>query len=87
MSDVLVRRERLRLAVGLERWLDLAKATPEIELVPVTAEIAYAAVTLPGGLHEDPADRLIVATAREPGATLITKDARLLDDPHVRTPR
>ncbi len=80
---MLVRRGRLHLAVGLERRL--AKATPEIELVPLTAEIAYAAVTLPGELHEDPADRVVVATAREPGATLVTKDARLLDDPHVQS--
>ena len=82
---MLVQRERLRLAVSLERWLDLARAMPELDLVPVTPEIARAAVALPGDLHEDPADRMIVATARELGATLLTKDARLLDYPHVRS--
>ncbi len=54
-------------------------------IVPVTTGIARAAAGLPGGLHEDPADRMIVATARELGATLMTKDARLLDYPHVRS--
>ncbi len=55
-------------------------------IVPVTTGIARAAaVVLPGGPHEEPADRMIVATARELGATLLTKDARLLDYPHVRS--
>ena len=82
---MLVQRGRLRLAVGLERWLALARALPELDLVPVTPGIARAAVALPDDLHEDPADRMIVATARELGATLLTKDARLLDYPHVRS--
>ena len=82
---MLVQRERLRLAVSLERWLSLARAMPELDLVPVTPEIAHAAVALPGDLHKDPADRMIVATARELGATLLTKDVRLLDYPHVRS--
>ncbi len=82
---MLVQRERLRLAVSLERWLNLARAMPELDLVPVTPKIAHAAVALPGDLHKDPADRMIVATARELGATLLTKDVRLLDYPHVRS--
>ena len=53
--------------------------------MPVTPGIARAAVALPDDLHEDPADRMIVATARELGAALLTKDARLLDYPHVRS--
>lgn len=80
-----MQRERLRLAVSLARWPDLARAMPELDLVPVTPEIARAAVVLPGDLHKDPADRMIVATARELGATLLTKDACLLDYPHVRS--
>ena len=53
--------------------------------MPVTTGIARVAAVLPGGPHEDPADRMIVATARELGATLMTKDARLLDCPRVRS--
>jgi PIN domain nuclease of toxin-antitoxin system len=40
---------------------------------------------LPGDFHRDPADQIIVATAREHNATLITGDQRILDYPHVRT--
>ncbi len=54
-------------------------------IMPVTTGIARVAAVLPGGPHEDPADRMIVATARELGATLMTKDARLLDCPRVRS--
>jgi PIN domain nuclease of toxin-antitoxin system len=34
---------------------------------------------LPGDLHGDPADRMLVATARRVGATLVTRDGRILD--------
>jgi len=69
---MLVRRQHLRLTVSLERWLDLAGAMPKLDLVSGTAGIA-----LPGGRSaQGPADRMIVATAREMGAAFLTRRIR-----------
>ena len=48
-------------------------------------EVAMEAYALPGTFHRDPADRVLVATARRDGLTLVTAGARILAYPHVRT--
>ena len=59
-------------------WLDRVLAQSRIRLTPLTARQAVASSLLPGDLHDDPADRLLVASARDLRATLVTRDARLL---------
>jgi PIN domain nuclease of toxin-antitoxin system len=49
-----------------------------MRLAPLSSRAAIAASNLPGTLHRDPADRLLIATAREVGAPLITRDRRIL---------
>jgi PIN domain nuclease of toxin-antitoxin system len=58
-------------------WLALAK--PGVRLAPLEPEIAVASSRLPFEMHPDPADRILVATARHLGATLVTADGALLD--------
>ncbi len=60
------------------QWLDRVRAKSRIRLTPLTARQAVATALLPDGLHDDPADRMLVATARDLGAALVTRDARLL---------
>ena len=55
-----------------------ALAVPGLSLAPMTPDIAVEACYLPGDFHGDPADRLIVATARVEGATLVTRDAGIV---------
>lgn len=81
---MLVQRGRLQLRIPVEEWVAHAEAVPSVKFVPVNNRIALEAVSLPGPLHPDPADRIIVATARSLGAVLVTRDARLLGYPHVR---
>jgi len=50
----------------------------------VTAKRAHESNHLPGEFHRDPADQIIVATARVQRLTLITADPRILAYPHVR---
>lgn len=69
-----------RIALGRDpmAWIDAALAMPGVMRAPIEPEIAVETVRLPAGLHNDPADRFIVATARHHGWSLITADAALL---------
>lgn len=68
---------RIRLSRPLEEWLRMASAPPLVRVCPVDAAVAAETARLPQGFHRDPADRLIVATARLQGATLLTSDGRI----------
>lgn len=74
----LLHKGRIALAIELDRWVAESRAPPGIHLQPVTAEIAMDSSALPGSPVGDPADRIIVATARALRATLVTCDASLL---------
>lgn len=60
------------------RWFERLIAAPALSEAPLTAAAAIAAATLPGDLHGDPADRLLIATARDIGATLVTRDSNII---------
>lgn len=70
---------RLELKMNCSEWVREALATPGLALVPLTPEIAIESSRLPGQFHGDPADRMLVATARIAGLILMTKDDRLLE--------
>jgi PIN domain nuclease of toxin-antitoxin system len=82
---LLIAQGRIRLASELTTWLSQVGRVEGVRFVPIDNEIAVAANNLPGDLHRDPADRMIVATARRFDATLITGDRKLRIYPHVRT--
>ena len=71
-------KRRIRLAGSVLDWTRDAVNRPGITVAPLTPEIVAASSFLPGRFHADPADRMIVATARETGATLLTRDRRIL---------
>jgi PIN domain nuclease of toxin-antitoxin system len=84
---LLEKRGRVALPMNIRTWVEQALNKPGIAVAPLTPEIAIESVHLPGELHSDPADRMLVATTRLLGATLLTKDARLLQysrQRHVR---
>jgi PIN domain nuclease of toxin-antitoxin system len=84
---MLEQRGRIALPMNVRTWVDQALSKPGISVAPLTSEIAIESVNLPGELHGDPADRMLVATARILGATLLTKDAQLIrysQQRHVR---
>lgn len=76
---VLASKGRLVLEQDVGEWVQSALALPGIRLEPLSPEVAVASTRLPGTIHPDPADRIIAATARHLGATLITADGLLLD--------
>jgi len=60
-------------------WFTRVMAAPGVRPAPFTAEIAIAASHLPEPLHGDPADRLLIATARHISMPIITRDSRILE--------
>lgn len=75
---MLVAKGRLTLTRDVQEWVDEALRQPGVVLAPLDPTIAIASTRLPGAIHGDPADRLIVATARHHDALLVTADERLL---------
>jgi len=69
---------RLPFSRDVGDWLHEHIAIPGTRLQPLSIEIAVESTRLPGPLHGDPADRLIVATARCLELPLLTADSRLL---------
>ena len=70
---------RLELKMNCSEWIRQALSTPGLSLVPLSPEVAVESSRLPGPFHGDPADRILVATARIFGLDLMTKDDRLLE--------
>ena len=73
----LVERGRLELDMDLERWLAIASAPATVELARVTPAVAAEVARLPERFHRDPADRLIVATARVRKLSVLTRDRKI----------
>lgn len=75
---MLVAKGRLVLDRDVGEWVRAASALPGSRMESLSPEIAVASTRLPGALHSDPANRMIAATARHFGSTLITADGLLL---------
>jgi PIN domain nuclease of toxin-antitoxin system len=78
---------RVRLRLPLRDWLEQATAPPLVTRCSITPAIATEVATLPSTFHRDPADRIIVATARVHGATLVTVDRPIIEAGIVPTLR
>jgi PIN domain nuclease of toxin-antitoxin system len=72
-------KQRIVFDMDCHTWASHALAAPGLSLIPLYPEIAIASTRLPGKLHGDPADRILVATARQQNCTLITADQAILD--------
>jgi len=69
---------RIRLSKDCLSWVNEALSAPGLGLFPLTPEIAVESSRLPGAFHGDPADRILVATARRQGAIFLTRDEKIL---------
>ncbi|MGH9318741.1 MAG: type II toxin-antitoxin system VapC family toxin [Vicinamibacteria bacterium] len=70
---------RIQLDLPLRDWLERATAPPLVQRISITPAIAAEVAGLPDSFHRDPADRIIVSTARVLAATLLTRDRRIID--------
>lgn len=71
-------RDSLEFRPDPKTWFSRFMAGSAMRLATITPDIAIEASHLPGDLHSDPADRLIISTARNLGATIITRDRKIL---------
>lgn len=81
----LCEHRRLELPVEISEWFATALGYPGVSLLEITPEVAVESTRLPGDFHRDPADQLVVATARVHGCRLVTSDKKIVRYPHVRT--
>ena len=72
-------RGRISLSRPVDDWVHAALAAPGTRLVPLTPEIAVESTRLPGSPHGDPADRILIASARISAARLATCDRAIMD--------
>jgi PIN domain nuclease of toxin-antitoxin system len=82
---LLVEQGRLRLAMDVAAWLATIQGIDAVRFMPVDIDVAINSVKLPGEFHKDPADRMIVATARKFAAPLVTRDEKIRAYAHVKT--
>ena len=82
---LLVEKRRLKLTLDVTDWISKSERLPFFRFIPVDNSIAIKAVNLPQPFHNDPADRIIIATATAIGAPLVTKDEKILKYPHVKS--
>lgn len=81
---MMVTRERIKVKIDPKRWLNNAIGKSGLLVIELTPEIAMESCNLPGDFHKDPADQIIVATARTHNLTLLTKDRKIIEYPHVK---
>lgn len=76
---------KITLGLALQEYIVRLVASLKLETIPFSHEVAMEAYALPGEFHTDPADRVLVASARVSSAVLLTADERIVAYPHVRT--
>lgn len=69
---------RLTLSRGTRDWVRRALGIPGVRLAELSPEVALDSSSLPGTIHGDPADRILIATARHLGATMVTRDRHIV---------
>ena len=69
---------RIELSHDVRTWVGRALSFPGVSFKGLSPSIAIESTRLPGTLHRDPADRILIATARLTGAALVTSDERIL---------
>jgi len=83
--SMLIEKGRLVLSMDVASWLDHVSQINGVRFMSIDNEIGVKATMLPGEFHKDPADRMIVATARKLAVPLVTADAKMIQYEHVKT--
>jgi len=74
----LYQKARFTIPIPFQLWIERAAHPATVRILPITPAIAAQLTLLPPSFHRDPADRIIVSTARVHGLPLLTKDRKIL---------
>jgi PIN domain nuclease of toxin-antitoxin system len=75
---------RLKLNRAAGPWIESALAEPGVSLLDLNPQIVVESTQLPQPFHRDPADQLLVATARIFQCSIMTEDSKIESYRHVR---
>jgi PIN domain nuclease of toxin-antitoxin system len=75
--SMLIEKKRIALGQPTQTWVQ-GLLTGGLKVADLTPAIAVRAGALPGDIHGDPADRLIIATAQSLGTLIVTADRKIL---------
>lgn len=81
----LLERGRIAISCNPEDWLNAAFDLPKLRLIHLSPVLAYRSTALPQPFHDDAADQIIVASALQENATILTKDRNILKYDHVKS--
>ncbi|MCD6269826.1 MAG: type II toxin-antitoxin system VapC family toxin [Deltaproteobacteria bacterium] len=73
----LLEKKRIGISCNPEDWINVALDMPKLRIIPLSPILSYRSTVLPQPFHNDPADQIIVATARAENATLLTKNEKI----------
>lgn len=76
---MLVAKKRISLEIDCLDWVEEALSSRGINLIPISPKIAIQSSRLPEDIHGDPADRILIATAHDQNAILVTHDRKILE--------
>ncbi len=75
---MLEEKKRITIQRPAEEWIKESIKLAKVHIIPLSPEVAAESCRLPGNFHGDPADRIIVASAKVHGLTLLTSDKKIL---------
>ncbi len=82
---VLHAKNRLRFSIPLIDWVSQSERLSFLQFIPVSNTIALNSVLLPDSIHNDPADRIVIATALSEGVPLVTRDEKIIKNAPIET--
>lgn len=80
---MLNKKQRLSMTIPCDEWIKKSIAECYLQVVPISPDIAVESCQLPGEFNSDPADCMIVATARVEDLRIVSRDRRILDYEYV----
>ncbi len=82
----LVEKNRINFTMAVKEWLEIALNHSKLKVILLNTEIIIESTQLPKPFHQDPADQLIVSTARVLNIPLLTEDKKILAYPYYNKP-
>ncbi|MCC8483820.1 MAG: type II toxin-antitoxin system VapC family toxin [Rickettsia endosymbiont of Labidopullus appendiculatus] len=78
-TTMLINKAKIAISINLDEWIDKITSIPGLNLINLSIPILIQSCTLPKYEHKDPADRMIIASARSINSHLMTFDQKIIN--------